>query len=315
MAERGYPLANENYPLVSVVTPCLNMAKYLEQTIESVLSQDYPNIEYIVIDGGSTDGTIEILEKYKGKLRYMTGKDKGASDAVQRGFLLSHGSIFAYLPADDTYYPGAVRSAVAHLIEHEEHAGIYGEGMWTDEEGKSLGLYPTLDFNPEDLAKSCYVCQPASFVRRDVYATLGGLDADLHYAFDYDFWLRLSKFYTLKRINVLFANSRMRLDNKTLGRRSQVFKENMQVVKGHTGYVPFQWIHGYSSYLLDGRDQFFEPLVPSFSKYFLSLLVGTVYNPLHPLRFWREWLSVMTLGGLQRRWSHTWLARRLSRRA
>lgn len=314
MTMRGYPVANENYPLVSVITPCLNMVKYLEQTIESVLSQDYPNLEYVVIDGGSTDGSLAILEKYKDRLRYLTGKDRGASDAIQRGFLLSHGTIFAYLPADDTYYPGAVRSAVAHLREFEDHAGIYGEGMWIDEQGKSLGLYPTLDYDAAELAKSCYVCQPASFVRRDVYATLGGLDTDLLYAFDYDFWLRLSKNHKLKRISVLFANSRMRLDNKTLGKRRQVFYENMQVVKNHTGYIPFQWIHGFSSYLVDGRDQFFEPLVPTFSKFFLSLFVGTVYNPRHPLRFWREWFSVMTLDGFQRRWNHTWLARRLSRK-
>jgi glycosyltransferase involved in cell wall biosynthesis len=194
MAQRAYPLADENHPLVSIITPCLNMVSFIEDTIESVLSQDYPNIEYIVVDGGSTDGTLKILEKYKGRLRYITGDDGGASDAIQRGFLLSHGSIFAYLPADDTYYPGAVRAAVAHLEDHgEDLAGVYGEGMWIDENGKSLGRYPTADFIPKELAQRCFICQPTSFVRRDVYAQLGGLNRSLQFAFDYDFWLRLSR--------------------------------------------------------------------------------------------------------------------------
>ena len=316
MAQRVYPLADENYPLVSIVTPSLNMGSFIQDTIESVLSQNYPNIEYIVVDGGSTDNTLEILEQYSGRLRYITGKDNGASDAIQRGFLLSHGSIFAYLPADDTYYPGAVRSAVAHLQEHgEDLAGVYGEGMWIDGSGKSLGRYPTSNFIPSELAQRCFICQPTSFVRRDVYAELGGLNPNLHFAFDYDFWFRLSKSYKLNRLHILLANSRMHSNNKTLGGRSEVFTENLAVVKKHTGYVPFQWIHGYTSFLIDGRDQFFEPLRPTFSKYVLSLFVGTLYNPFHPLRFWREWLSVMSLQGFQRRFLESWLGRWLGRRA
>src|SRR5947199_5227950 len=99
--------------LVSIVTPSLNAAPFIEQTIESVLSQDYPHIEYTVMDGGSTDGTLEILERYRGRLQYTVQKDAGTAEAVNRGFLRSRGAVFAWLSADDVYLPGAVRLAAA----------------------------------------------------------------------------------------------------------------------------------------------------------------------------------------------------------
>ena len=121
--------------LVSIVTPSYNMARYLPRTIESVLSQDYPSIEYIVVDGGSTDGTLDILSRYGPRLRYMTGKDKGPSDAAHRGFLEAKGEIFAWLNADDTYLPGAVRMGVEYLRDHPDIDVVYGEGYWVDERG------------------------------------------------------------------------------------------------------------------------------------------------------------------------------------
>src|SRR4051812_49431547 len=102
----------ETRPLVSIVTPCLNAAPVITRTIESVLNQDYPNIEYIVMDGGSTDGTVDLLERRRGHLTYVSTADGGAADAINRGFLRSHGTIFAWLNADDAYMPGAVRRAV-----------------------------------------------------------------------------------------------------------------------------------------------------------------------------------------------------------
>ena len=100
-------------PLVSIVTPTYNMAKYLTETIESVLAQDYPNIEYIVVDGASTDGSLEILERYQGRLRYFSEPDRGPADAAAKGFRQARGEIFAWLNADDTYLPGAVLKGVA----------------------------------------------------------------------------------------------------------------------------------------------------------------------------------------------------------
>ena len=291
------------------MTPCLNAARFIEETIQSVLAQDYPNIEYIVLDGGSTDGTLEILEKYGRRLTFVSKPDRGASEAIQRGFDMSRGEIFAYLCADDTYHPGAIRRAVEHLQNHPEDAGVYGDAYWVREDGRTLGVYPTQDFDPETLAAMCYICQPTSFVRRHIFKNLGGLNTGLECSFDYDFWLRLGKQYRMGRVAGFLANSRMHRENKTLGRRHKVFRETIAALKRHRGYVPFQWIHGYAAYLIDGRDQFFDPLQPSFSKYVFSLLLGSYYNAGLFGRYLREWSSVMTLPAFRRRISDGWVRR------
>ena len=125
-------------PLVTIVTPVYNSVRFLRQTIESVLSQDYPAIEYIVADGGSTDGSIGLLDRYRGRLRYFSEKDDGPSDALHRGFLQARGEIFGWLNADDTYLPGAVRTAVAYLAANPDFEVAYGEGYWIDEDGKVI---------------------------------------------------------------------------------------------------------------------------------------------------------------------------------
>ena len=172
-------------PLVSIVTPSFNMAKYLPETIESVLSQDYPRIEYIVVDGGSTDGSLEILEGFKDRLSYVSGPDGGPSDAANRGFHQSHGEILAWLNADDSYLPGAVGKAVSYLLAHADTDVVYGEGWWIDESGAMLGRYPTLPFDPKVLERDCFICQPAAFVRASAYRRCE-LDPNVNWSFDDD---------------------------------------------------------------------------------------------------------------------------------
>ena len=127
-------------PLVSVITPSFNAARFLEETIQSVLAQDYPYIEYIVMDGGSTDGSLNILRSYADRLTYSSGADEGAADAINNGFAKARGEILAWLGADDTYLPGAVSKAVAALNCNPDAAAVYGEGYWTDAQGQVLGL-------------------------------------------------------------------------------------------------------------------------------------------------------------------------------
>ena len=140
------------------------------------------------------------------------------------------------------------------------------------------------------------------------------MNAELQCAFDYDFWLRLAKRQTLVKVDDFLANSRMHRGNITLGHRRRVFSETIATVKRHTGYVPFQWIYGYCCYMVDKRDQFFEPLRPSILKYILSLAVGSYYNSGQMPRYWKEWSGVMTFSGFVRRWNDGWVARALGMR-
>lgn len=279
-------------PLVSIVTPALNSGEFLEETIQSVISQDYPNIEYLVMDGGSTDGSLAILESYRGRLRYISQPDKGTADAINRGFQQSRGEILAWLSADDCYLPGAVAAAVQRLADEPSAAVVYGEGYWVDEAGKTLGRYPTAaPYSPDMLGRECGICQPAAFLRRQAVEAVGMLDPALHSAFDYDLWIRLSRDHTFTTIPEYLATSRMHRRNKSLGQKDLMFRECIQLLQRHYGYVPLNWVYGYLAFLKDHSDQFYSPVRKSVSTYLRSLAVGSRYNSRHLFRYWGEWLS------------------------
>jgi glycosyltransferase involved in cell wall biosynthesis len=290
-------------PLVSIVTASLNSGRFLEATIQSVLAQDYPNIEYLVMDGGSTDETLEILKRYEGRLGWVSQKDRGTADAVNQGFERTHGEIFAYLNADDLLEPGAVSAAVAALELSPDSDGVYGDAWWIDESGARIAKYPVRDFHPRQFESDCFICQPASFLRRETFRKLGGLDPELKLTFDYEFWMRLSRVYRLRRIPVTLASSRMHAANKSLGSKKAVFEETFRVLRRHYGYVPFSWVYSYLCYLSDGRDQFFEPLQPSLLRYALSLPRGLGLNPGAMTRYLADWFGVISWQGLRRRLS------------
>lgn len=275
--------------LVSIVTPSYNMASFLEETIQSVLSQDYPHIEYIVIDGGSTDGSLDILRRYENRLRWRSGPDRGQTDAINKGFLESRGKIFAFLCADDTYLPGAISTAVKHMLANPGHAGIYGEGYLTAEDGRVVCRYPTKAFDTELLKTECFICQPAAFLWREPFIEAGMMDVELRAALDYDLWIRIAKRYSLHKVDEYLATSRMHAGSKTFTDRRLVYKKGIEVVKTHYGYAPFPLIYGYCCSLLDKRDGFFEPVPPSPAKYLLSLVYGSYENVQQLPRFWKDW--------------------------
>jgi glycosyltransferase involved in cell wall biosynthesis len=288
-------------PLVTIVTPCFNAGRYLEATIQSVLAQDYPHIEYLVMDGGSTDNSLDILKRYEGRLDWVSAKDRGTADAIDTGFERTSGEIFTYVNADDLLLPGAVSAAVDALEHHPEASGVYGDAWWIDESGARIAAYPVKVFDPKLLESECFICQPASFVRREAFANLGGLDPELSLTFDYEFWMRFSRLYKLQRIEQPLACSRMHSANKSLGRKKEVFEETFQVLRRNYGYVPFSWVYSYLCFTADGRDQFFEPLQPSLPRYAKSLPRGLALNRGAMGRYLAEWFGVMTWKGLQRR--------------
>jgi glycosyltransferase involved in cell wall biosynthesis len=278
-------------PLVTVVTPTLDAERFLEDCVLSVLGQDYPNIEYLVVDSGSTDPTREILKKYEGRLRTITAPRQGPAAAIHVGLSQARGSILAWLNADDKYEPGAVRSAVSAFAAEPQTEIVYGDAAWIDERGAEIGTYPTIPFNATALAYDCFIGQPAAFFRVSAYRECP-LDSSLSLSFDYDLWIRLAaRGRCFQYVPQRLAFSRMHRESLTFRCRPQVFEVTMNLLKKHYGYVPLPWILSYLSFRRDGRDQFFEPLRGSYSVFAASLPFGIGLNRGRSLRFIGDWTS------------------------
>ncbi|GAB4545020.1 MAG: hypothetical protein Kow0063_38920 [Anaerolineae bacterium] len=204
-------------PSVSIVTPSYNQGTFIEATILSVLEQDYPNIEYLVVDGASTDQTLEILHRYQGRLRWISEPDDGQAQAINKGFACTRGEILGWLNSDDTYAPGAISAAVEYLATHPEVMLVYGQANFIDAGGAVIG--PCVHVEPFDLARlihySDFIVQPAAFFRRSAFEAVGGLDESLNWAMDYDLWLKIGERYKVAYLPRLMANSRWFGGNKT----------------------------------------------------------------------------------------------------
>jgi glycosyltransferase involved in cell wall biosynthesis len=238
-------------PFVTIVTPSYNQGRFIRAAIESVLEQDYPRIEYLVIDGGSTDESVPILREYSDRLRWVSEPDHGQAHAINKGWRQARGSILAYLNSDDLYMPGAVAQAVAALVAHPEAAGVYGEGYHVDEEGRILERYPTEPFDVDRLRETCFICQPTVFLRRDAIESAGLLDESLRYCMDYDLWIRLARAgriltYTPHHL----ASTRLHADAKTLGQRGPAHAEILKVVRRHFGRVTPSLVYGHAHAVL-----------------------------------------------------------------
>ena len=278
-------------PLVSIVTPSFNQGRFIRETIESVLGQSYPRIEYIVMDGGSTDETVKILREYDDRLTWVSERDRGQADAINKGWRRARGSVLAYLNSDDTYLPGAVARAVACLQEHPGAGAVYGEGYHVDEAGAILERYPTEPFSMARLEETCFICQPTVFLRRSVVERVGFLDESLHYCIDYDLWIRMARVASFAFTPHYLATTRLHADTKTLGQSVPFHAEIMRMIARHYGHVPPSWVYGYAHALLGPRDRG-RPLVEA------GFVVGLIgisfveflrYNRRIPRAEWARW--------------------------
>ncbi len=180
-------------PRVSIITPSYNQAQFLEQTIRSVLDQDYPNLEYWVIDGGSTDGSLEIIQKYAGQLAgWVSEPDRGQAEGINKGLARATGDVVAWLNSDDLYYPGAVQAAVAALAANPQASFVFSDVESIDEAGQPFHRMHYGHWGLADLMCFRIIGQPAVFIRHTFLAQTGLLDPSYHYLLDHHLWLRLA---------------------------------------------------------------------------------------------------------------------------
>lgn len=260
--ENIYDKRSRSLPLVSIITPSYNQGRFIEATIKSVLEQGYDNLEYIIVDGGSTDEAVNIIQQYAQKypcIRWVSEKDRGQTHAINKGIQLSHGSIVAWLNSDDTYLPGTIRKIVDLFLKNKEVKFLYGRAMYTDCDGHDLREYPVAaPFSRDLLSRNCFLCQPATFWRREVSNCVGPLNEDLHFCMDYEYWIRISGRYNMTFCDAILATSRMYSDNKTLSQRAKIYTEAVKLVKRSFGYVTFDWVLGMIDFRYNKVDRFFE---------------------------------------------------------
>lgn len=237
------------FPLVTIVTPSFNQGKFIEETILSVLTQDYNNLEYIIIDGGSTDNTLDVIRKFGKKLKYISEPDYGQADAVNKGFSLAKGEILGWLNSDDTLNPGAVDRIIKEFTKDPRLIMVYSDAHFIDKDNNVIGKYPSEDFSLNRLADNCFLCQPTVFIKAEVFKKIGMFDINLDTCMDYDYWIRIGKRFSIDRISymkgIYHANSRMHNENKTISSRKKVYRESMRIQKKYFGKISKRWILAY----------------------------------------------------------------------
>lgn len=246
-------------PTVSIVTPSFNQARFLEAAIQSALSQDYPRIEYIIVDGGSTDGSLDIIQKYADRLAWwVSEKDRGQTDAINKGFARASGQIFAWINSDDTYEPRAVGQAVRFLLDHPEAGMVYADCNYINEQGRVIGKFPAAQTDLPRLRRGyVHIPQQTMFFRAELWKQVGPLDPSFYFAMDYDLWTRIAARAELRYLaGQTWANFRIHASGKTVAADDRCWPEMLRV------------------HYRDGGS-FFAPIV---AKYYVRKLIAPLWN-------------------------------------
>jgi glycosyltransferase involved in cell wall biosynthesis len=238
------------WPRITVVTPSYNQGRFIEETIRSILLQGYPNLEYIVVDGGSSDESVEIIRKYEPWIAsWVSERDNGQSDAINKGFRAATGDIIAWLNSDDTYHPDALRTVAEAFAADPGTAMIYGGCDIIDEQGRRNTRYPSRDFDLKILVTRWnYIPQPATFFRRDIYTSVGEVDVNLHYSMDRDLWIRIGRQFKARLIDPVLANIRYYDDCKTAAISREGRRERLMICRKYGGTI---FSRVYRQYILD----------------------------------------------------------------
>ena len=225
------------HPKVSIITPSFNQGQFLEASMLSVLEQDYPNMEYIVVDGGSKDNSVEVIKKYQDRLTWwVSEKDKGHADALNKGFARATGEILAWLNSDDIYFPNAVSEAVSVLKDHPDVGMVYGDADLIDDSGVKVGQFASKQTGYRKMLRgSVHIPQATTFFRTDVWQQVGPLDLSLFFSFDYDLWVRIAKHSKVLYVPRRWAKFRIHSAGKTIVNDDRCYPDMLRVLEREGG--------------------------------------------------------------------------------
>jgi glycosyltransferase involved in cell wall biosynthesis len=289
---------------VSIITPSYNQAEFLEHTILSVLGQNYPNLEYFIVDGGSNDGSVEIIEKYSDQLTWWVSEpDGGQAEAINKGFRNATGEIVAWLNSDDMYAPGAITNAVKFFGDNPDIGLVYGNAVSFDKDGYPLNDLVFDDWGLKGLVTFNIICQPAVFFRRDILEQAGYLDENYHMLLDHHLWIRIARKTKIRHNTKVWAFARHHAEAKNVAQAPKFGEEAFKILDWmHTQpdlaliiadnrRSVTAMVHRFNGrYLLDGGLG-----LPAFKSYIRSF----VANPKIAVQEWhRIVFSVLSLLGL-----------------
>lgn len=219
-------------PRVSIITPSYNQAQYLEETLRSVLDQGYPDLEYIVVDGGSTDGSVEIIKRYADRLAWwVSEKDSGQAEAINKGFARATGEIVAWINSDDYYQPGAIAEAARTLEEHPECGMVFGDVVSIDGTGQPVNVMTYGDWGLEGLMQFNIIGQPGVFMRRAVLEQAGYLDLSYHFMLDHHLWLRMAQLAPIRYVPRKWAAARFHAGAKNVAQAAKFGQEAKRIAQ------------------------------------------------------------------------------------
>lgn len=217
--------------LVSIITPSFNQAAYIEQTIQSVLGQDYPNIEYIVIDGGSTDDSEQVIRKYMDHLAYwISEKDSGQAEAINKGFQRARGEIVAWLNSDDYYLPGVISAVVKVFEQNPDVVMVHGDMLAVDENGQTINVLKYRQLSLQDLLCFQIIGQPSVFFRRKVLEETGGLDTTFHFLLDHHLWIRIARAGKILHVDQTWSAARYHAGAKNRAKAAEFGRDAFRIL-------------------------------------------------------------------------------------
>lgn len=241
---------NSSLPKISIITPSFNKGNYLKRTIESVLAQNYPNLEYLIVDGGSKDETIKILESFGKKIKWISERDYGQVDAINKGIKRTNGEIIGYLNADDIYEKGALFTVAKTFLENKDSLWFAGQGKIINDQNKEISSWVSkyknfllLLNNYQFLLMVNYFFQPAVFITRKAYQKYGPFKGTEGIVMEYDLWLKLGKVRMPVVINSKLANFRLSLKGFSLNSSDRILKEDFEIVKKNTKNIGILFLH------------------------------------------------------------------------